>query len=191
MICSLLRIFLKNIKFMSMKSNFFFLKELQRELKINSEGWKRQIAIVSYRIKFYFVYINASKIGLFFAKLLSYFLDFVSQSRSLPGNIFIGYGLIIPHGFNNVFITEKATLGNNITLFHNVTLGVSNLKEKNKTKIIIGNNVMIGCGTTILGKCSIGNNVTIGSNSFLINQNISENSTVIAPVSKVKKTIKS
>ena len=50
---------------------------------------------------------------------------------------------------------------------------------------------MIGCGTTILGKCSIGNNVTIGSNSFLINQNISENSTVIAPVSKVKKTIKS
>ena len=75
--------------------------------------------------------------------------------------------------------------------FHNVTLGVSNLKEKNKTKIIIGNNVMIGCGTTILGKCSIGNNVTIGSNSFLINQNISENSTVIAPVSKVKKTIKS
>ena len=65
-----------------------------------------------------------------------------------------------------MFITEKATLGNDITLFHNVTLGVSNLKEKNKTKIIIGNNVMIGCGTTILGKCSIGNNVTIGSNSF-------------------------
>ena len=63
----------ENIKFMSMKSNFIFLKELQREIKINSEGWKRQIAIVSYRIKFYFVYINASKIGLFFAKLLSYF----------------------------------------------------------------------------------------------------------------------
>tara|TARA_B100001115_G_C15813084_1_gene403340 strand:+ start:576 stop:1112 length:537 start_codon:yes stop_codon:yes gene_type:complete len=165
---------------MNIKSNIYFFKQLKREIKINSESWKRQVTIISYRIKFYFTYVKSNKLGLFFAKSLSILLDFFSQSRSIPGKIFIGYGLNIPHGFHNVFITEKAVLGNNITLFHNVTIGISNIEDKSQTKIKVGDNVIIGTGSTILGKCNIGNHVRIGANSFLVNQNIENHCTVLA-----------
>ena len=114
--------------------------------------------------------------------LQSYFLifRFCFSIRSIPGTIFIGYGLNIPHGFHNVFITEKAVLGNEITLFHNVTIGISNIEDKSQTKIKVGDNVIIGTGSTILGKCNIGNHVRIGANSFLVNQNIENHCTVLA-----------
>ena len=88
----------------------------------------------------------------------------------------IGKGLFIDHG-TGVVIGETAIIGNNVTLFHGVTLGGTG-KEKGKRHPTIGNNVFIGSGAKILGNIIIGNNVKIGANSVVL-KNIKSDSTVV------------
>ena len=48
-----------------------------------------------------------------------------------------------------IVIGETATIGNNCTIYHNVTLGGTG-KEKNKRHPDLGNNVIVGCGAKVL-----------------------------------------
>lgn len=82
-----------------------------------------------------------------------------------PGAI-IGKRLFIDHG-TGVVIGETAIIGNNVTMFHGVTLGGTG-KQKGKRHPTIGNNVFIGCGAKILGNITIGDNVKIGANAVIL-----------------------
>lgn len=48
-----------------------------------------------------------------------------------------------------IVIGETATVGNNCTIYHNVTLGGTG-KDKNKRHPDLGNNVIVGCGAKVL-----------------------------------------
>ena len=48
-----------------------------------------------------------------------------------------------------IVIGETATIGNNCTIYHNVTLGGTG-KDKNKRHPDLGNNVIVGCGAKVL-----------------------------------------
>ena len=84
-----------------------------------------------------------------------------------------------------IVIGETATIGNDCTMYHNVTLGGTG-KDKYKRHPDIGNNVMIGAGAKVLGPIKIGNNVKIGANSTVV-KNIPENVTVIECNKIIKK----
>lgn len=88
----------------------------------------------------------------------------------------IGKNLFIDHGIG-VVIGETAIIGDNVTMFHGVTLGGTG-KEKGKRHPTIGNNVFIGSGAKILGNIKIGNNVKIGANSVVL-KDIKDNTTVV------------
>ena len=94
----------------------------------------------------------------------------------------IGYGFFIDHGMG-VVIGETSQIGNNVTMYQNVTLGGTKLFSKNgkisgKRHPTIGDNVIIGSGAQILGPITIGNNVKIGSNAVVV-KDVAENSTVV------------
>ena len=72
----------------------------------------------------------------------------------------IGRGLFIDHGMG-VVIGETAIVGNDVTLFHQVTLGGMSSKRV-KRHPTIEDNVLIGTGTKILGDITIGANTKIG-----------------------------
>lgn len=96
----------------------------------------------------------------------------------------IGKNLFIDHGCG-VVIGETAIIGDNVTMFHGVTLGGTG-KEKGKRHPTIGNNVFIGSGAKILGNINIGNNVKIGANAVVL-KSVPDNSTVVGiPGIKVK-----
>lgn len=78
----------------------------------------------------------------------------------------IGKGLFIDHG-TGVVIGETAEIGNNVTMFHGVTLGGTG-KEKGKRHPTVGNNVFIGSGAKLLGNIKIGDNVKIGANAVVL-----------------------
>ena len=78
----------------------------------------------------------------------------------------IGKGLFIDHG-TGVVIGETAIVGDNVTLYHGVTLGGTG-KDKGKRHPTIGNNVFIGSGAKILGNITIGDNVKIGANAVIL-----------------------
>ncbi len=88
----------------------------------------------------------------------------------------IGRKLFIDHGMG-IVIGETARIGNDCTIYHNVTLGGTG-KDKLKRHPDIGNNVLIGTGAQILGPIKIGNNVKVGANATIL-KSIPENSTVV------------
>lgn len=92
-----------------------------------------------------------------------------------PGAI-IGNYFFIDHGVG-VVIGETTIIGNNVTIFHGVTLCGTG-KETGKRHPNVGNNVYIGSGAKILGNINIGNNVKIGANAVILND-VADNSTVV------------
>ena len=94
----------------------------------------------------------------------------------------IGQGFFIDHGMG-VVIGETSDIGKNVTIYQGVTLGgvSANPGKRHPT---IGDNVIIGAGSKILGPLNIGENTKIGANSVVIDD-IPENSTVVGVPGKV------
>jgi serine O-acetyltransferase len=82
-----------------------------------------------------------------------------------PGAV-IGSGFFIDHGMG-VVIGETAEVGNDVTLYHGVTLGGTSL-EKAKRHPTIGDRVVIGAGAKVLGNISVGNDSRIGANAVVV-----------------------
>ena len=76
-----------------------------------------------------------------------------------------------------IVIGETATVGDDCTIYHGATLGGTG-KNKYKRHPDIGNNVIIGAGSKILGPIKIGNNVKVGANA-VVTKEVEDNSTVI------------
>lgn len=118
----------------------------------------------------------------FLARLNSQLGRFFTGIEIHPGAK-IGKRLFIDHGMG-IVIGETAEVGNDCTIYHQVTLGGTG-KDKNKRHPTVGNNVMIGAGSKVLGPIKIGNNVKIGAGSVVLHD-IENNSTAVGvPVDRV------
>lgn len=113
-----------------------------------------RIAHMFYNIKLFFL-----------ARLLSQIARFITGIEIHPGAV-IGERFVIDHG-TGVVIGETSIIGNDVLMYHGVTLGSRVLKDK-KRHPTIGNNVTIGTSATILGNINIGNNVTIGAQATVL-----------------------
>ncbi len=112
---------------------------------------------------------------MFLARFVSQFGRFFTGIEIHPGAK-IGRRLFIDHGMG-IVIGETATVGDDCTIYHNSTLGGTG-KDKNKRHPDLGNNVLVGAGSKILGPIKIGNNVKIGANATVL-KNIPDNVTVV------------
>ncbi|HHD2772567.1 TPA: serine O-acetyltransferase EpsC [Clostridium perfringens] len=132
---------------------------------------------------FYRIAHGLYKIKLFFlARLISQLGRFFTGIEIHPGAK-IGKGLFIDHGMG-VVIGETAEIGDNVTIYHGVTLGGTG-KDKGKRHPTIGNNVIIGCGAKILGPISIGDGAKIGANSVVL-KNVPKGKTVVGIPAVIK-----
>ena len=128
-------------------------------------------ALIAYRISHY-LYINKL---FFLARLISQISRFFTGIEIHPGAK-IGRGLVIDHGMG-VVIGETAEIGDNVLLYHGVTLGGTG-KDKVKRQPTVGNNVVIGAVAKGLGPIYIGSNSKIGANSVVLN-NVPEGATAV------------
>lgn len=88
----------------------------------------------------------------------------------------LGEGLLIDHGAG-VVIGETAEVGDDVTIYHGVTLGGTSL-EHGKRHPTIGDRVTIGAGAKILGNLTVGHDSRIGANSVLV-RSVEDNSVVV------------
>jgi len=88
----------------------------------------------------------------------------------------IGRRFFIDHGAG-VVIGETAEIGDDVTLYHGVTLGGTtwNVGKRHPT---LGNNVVVGAGAKILGAITIGSRVRVGANSVVV-RNVPADRTVV------------
>ncbi len=98
-------------------------------------------------------------------RFLSWFGRTVSNIDIHPGAT-IGRRFFIDHGAC-VVIGETAVVGDDVTLYHGVTLGGVSW-EPGKRHPTLENGVLVGCGAKILGPITIGSGSRIGANSVVI-----------------------
>ena len=87
----------------------------------------------------------------------------------------------MPHGLKGIVVSDKAKIGNNATIFQQVTIGV---KEFGGNAPTIKDNVLIGAGAKVLGDIVIGNNVKIGANAVVVSD-VPDNCTVVGIPAKI------
>lgn len=120
---------------------------------------------------------------MFLARMISQFSRFITGIEIHPGAT-IGKRLFMDHGMG-IVIGETAVIGDDCTIYHQVTLGGTG-KEKLKRHPTLKNNVIVGSGSKVLGNILIGENVKIGANSVVL-KDIEDNVTVVGIPGKVIK----
>lgn len=159
--------------------NMNFLKEQIQLIRKKDPAIKSNLEVLlypSFRVQLYykFAHFLYNKKLYFLARWLSEKAKRKTGIEIHPGAK-IGKNLFIDHGFG-VVIGETAIIGDNVTLYHGVTLGgVSNKKKKRHPTIL--NNAIIGAHAQVLGNIIIGENAKIGAGAVVL-KNVKKNTTV-------------
>jgi serine O-acetyltransferase len=128
-------------------------------------------ALWGYRLAHWFWKHNLKLLG----RSISQMNRFFTGIEIHPGAV-IGQGLFIDHGMG-VVIGETSEIGEDVTLYHGVTLGGTSL-EKGKRHPTLGDRVVVGAGAKILGAITIGADTRIGANAVVV-RSVPANSVVV------------
>ncbi|MEW6678532.1 MAG: serine O-acetyltransferase [Pseudomonadota bacterium] len=115
------------------------------------------------------------------ARFISWFARLVTNIDIHPGAT-LGRRFFIDHGAG-VVIGETAEIGDDVTLYHGVTLGGTTW-NKGKRHPTLGNGVVIGAGAKILGAITLGDQVRVGANSVVV-KDVPAHKTVVGIPGKV------
>ena len=116
------------------------------------------------------------------ARIISQFSRFLTGIEIHP-KAKIGKNLFIDHGMG-VVIGETSEIGDNVTIYHMVTLGGispsidSNEQRDVKRHPTLKNNVVVGSGAQVLGPVTVGENAKIGANA-VVTKNVPENAIMV------------
>ncbi len=117
----------------------------------------------------------------FLARLNSQLARHITGIEIRPGAV-IGRRLVIDHGMG-IVIGETAEIGDDVLLYHGVTLGGTG-KDQGKRHPTIGNHVMIACGAKVLGPFRVGDNSRIAANAVVLSE-IPANATAVGVPARV------
>jgi len=117
------------------------------------------------------------------ARAMSQWTRFCTGIEIHPGAT-IGRRFFIDHGMG-VVIGETAIIGDDVLMYHQVTLGGTSL-EKVKRHPTIENNVLIGMGAKVIGPITVGEFARIGANA-VVTRDVPANSTAVGIPAKVVK----
>jgi serine O-acetyltransferase len=118
-------------------------------------------AILYHRVA-HMLWTNRAKL---LGRLVAHLARWLTGIEIHPGAT-IGRRLIIDHGMG-VVIGETAEIGNDVYLYHQVTLGgTSSIRAKRHPTL--GNNVIVGAGAKVLGAITIGDGARIGANAVVL-----------------------
>jgi len=124
------------------------------------------------------------------ARLISQFARFLTGVEIHPGAK-IGKNFFIDHGMG-VVIGETSEIGDNVTMYHGVTLGGTNsfTGEGGKRHPTLEDNVVVGAGALILGPITVGKNAKVGANATVVHD-VAANTTVVGTAAHKTESAKS
>ncbi len=148
------------------------------------------------RFEVYFLYSGFKavrshrKAHWFYNRNMKYLARWISQrSRHKTGieihpGAKIGKGLFIDHGMG-VVIGETTEIGDNCTIYQNVTLGGTG-KDQGKRHPTLGDNVMVGAGAKVLGPFHVGDNARIAAGAVVLDEVPADSTAVGVPARVVR-----
>lgn len=117
----------------------------------------------------------------FFPRLIAEFARWISGIEIHPGAV-LGKNIVIDHGMG-VVIGETTIVGDEVLIFHGVTLGATHVKQ-GKRHPTIESGAVLGAGCKILGDIVIGTNARIGANSVVL-KDVPADATVVGIPAKI------
>lgn len=100
------------------------------------------------------------------ARIVSQLSRFLTGVEIHPGAT-IGRRVFIDHGMG-VVIGETAVIGDDVLLFHGVTLGGRGVEKDCRRHPSVGNRVEIGTNATVLGPVHVGDDAKVGANAVVL-----------------------
>lgn len=156
------------------------ISNLTNDFKLNS--FRSGVIILMYRIlnSIYYQYNNKlGKVVLFFLSTMWELLKMIMNINcQISYKAKIGNGLRLPHIAEGVIISSKAQIGENVTIYHQVTIGVNEKLDIDEQRIIVGDNCYISTGAKIIS-CKIGNECVLGPNA-VVHKNLPDKSKVFS-----------
>jgi len=101
-----------------------------------------------------------------------------------PARARIGKALRLPHGSNGIILHGNTVIGDHVTLFHQVTLGMRDVEEPQAAPRI-GNFVVIGAGAKILGNVTVDEHSSVGANAVVI-RDVPAHSTAVGVPAEIR-----
>ena len=143
-------------------------------------NFKGLFFIICYRIAHFFtynkiLYITGSPIWLLYRFIFRWILGI-----DIPERATLGKGCQVCHGIG-LIVHPGTIIGENVKLHHNTTIGASMPSGQPPR---IGDNVIIGANSVVLGDISIGNGVIIGAGSVVV-KDVPENAIVVGNPAKI------
>ncbi|MDK0908199.1 serine acetyltransferase [Clostridium perfringens] len=177
------RFVILNIYFFNTKYKDIYLRDM-KGLMYHYKGKKSGVYAFNYLLANVKSFRNVAyfRIKNKIIRKMAYLLCGVMKDLELGGEI--GSGLTIYHGFASVIEPKK--IGENCSIYQNVTIGRRQIKGRDFDKPIIGNNVNIYAGAIVVGGIYIGDNVNIGAGSVVLTD-IPNNCTVVGNPSRIIK----
>jgi len=165
------------------------LREDIQTIKQNDPSVKSTLEILLTYPSFYAIILHRwahflyQRKGFLISRILANFSRFLTGIEIHPGAT-IGRRVFIDHGMG-VVIGETAKVGNDVIIFHGVTLGGTG-KDKGKRHPTIGDNVLLSAHVQVLGPITIGHHSKIGASAVVL-EAVPPNSTAVGIPAKVVK----
>lgn len=144
------------------------LEYIKEDFRINS--FRSGLILCAYRIINY----THKEFNNFFGKILTKILNSIWDVIKMLLNIncqisykaTIGANIRLLHIGEGVIISSKSVIGNNVTIYHQVTIGINEFLKSENQKIVIGDNCYISAGAKVIS-CKLGENVKVGPNAVV------------------------
>ena len=160
------------------------IKKLIEDIKVDFgiNSFRSGLILYHYRVLNYLYFRFNNIFGKLLTKVVSFTWELLKMLLNINCQISykarIGSNIRLPHIGEGVVISSKATIGNNVTIYHQVTIGINESLKGKIQEIIIGDNCYLSTGAKIIS-CKLGENVIVGPNAVVF-KNIDSNSKIFA-----------
>ncbi|WP_418790832.1 hypothetical protein [Phosphitispora sp. TUW77] len=154
------------------------IKNVIQDFKVNS--FRSGVILFFYRLISTIYYKFDNLLGKVLVRLINFIWEVLKMIMNINCQISykaqIGSNIRLLHIGEGVIISAKAIIGNDVSIYHQVTIGINEFLPLNEQKIVIGNNCYISAGAKIIS-CVLGDNVKVGPNA-VVYRNVNSNQRV-------------
>jgi len=157
---------------MTLKQLFYLMRwDIRINHGLSWDSFRAELLLIELRIEQYIyqkIYCGSSPLTIiwYVLRFLGSFFQWILCNSNIPGSVTIGRGLRLPHP-QNILIAGIADIGEFCTIYHNVTIAWNGFMPIKPHSPKIGNRVLMGTGTILLGDITIGSDVLIGAGTIV------------------------